>query len=106
MKLLGSLTYSVWSMLLIAGWAAAGEVENPQFAAWSKFGIGSAVVFEGKTDVAGQPVTFTSTRTLKEKASDHVVVALTGTSGNRTSTPSSKTIPAKIDADQAKELGT
>jgi hypothetical protein len=86
--------------------ARAEQVENPQFTAWAKYGVGSAVTLESKMDGG---MTMTSTRTLKEKAEDHVVlevVTVMAMGGKKEpSRPVAQTVQAKLDAKDVKELG-
>jgi hypothetical protein len=107
MRLLrSSLAASLLVAMSGAGAAFAGDVDNPQFSAWSKYKVGSRVVLESKMDGG---MTMESTRTLKEKAADHVVVVcetvLEMGGHQEPSRPIEQKVMAKLDDGKVKEIG-
>lgn len=109
MKPLLHLVLVVLSLSLIVSSSPADEIDNPQFNSWNKFGVGSSAVLEGKIDVGPTTMTMTTTRTLKEKADDHVVIEITAASEmmgrGRSSPPISRTINKTTDKKDVTELG-
>ena len=82
--------------------APAATVDNPQFANWNRFNVGSNSTLTTNIETGGQKIATESTNTLVEKGADKVVVEVSGTmevAGKRNAIPAQKqTIPAKIDS--------
>lgn len=63
-------------LVLAAGSARAEDVENPEFASWSKFKTGAAVTHKSISTINGRASEQTQTHTLVEVAADKVVVEM------------------------------
>jgi hypothetical protein len=89
--------------------AAAEEVDNPRYANWAKFAVGSSATYAGEVAAAGFKGTMESVYKLAEKTDDHVVVEITSTmtmAGNKQALPAQKvTIKSKTPKADVKELG-
>jgi hypothetical protein len=83
----------------------AEEVENPLFAHWSQFGVGSYAVREGATNTNGLETTMTMTVTLVELNDDQAVVETVASvemAGQRIDNPAQQEIiTAMIDSADA-----
>lgn len=78
---------------------ASQSLENPQFQAWSRFGVGSTVTLSGTMDTGAAKVQLSLHSRLVEKGEDFVLVEVTGstTTAGRTQTtaPQMNRITAK-----------
>ncbi len=97
-------------MMVAAPLARAEQVDNPAYEAWAKFGVGSSETLHSSMQAGGQSMEMESTRTLKEKTDDHLVITVQATMnmmGQQHTTPErTMTIPAKTQKKDVKELGT
>src|SRR5438046_3079564 len=64
-------------VVVAAAAARAEQVEDPRYAAWKDYAIGSSARYETETAAGGQKMLFESTHKLLEKADDHVTVEVT-----------------------------
>jgi len=64
-------------VVVAAAAARAEQVEDPRYAAWKDYAIGSSASYETETAAGGQKMLFESTHKLLEKADDHVTVEVT-----------------------------
>lgn len=100
---------SVCAALLVFGMittpVAAEEIENPMYAHWSQFGVGSYAVREGATNTNGLETTMTMTVTLVELNEDQAVVETVASvemAGQRIDNPAQQEIiTATIDDSEA-----
>lgn len=111
MKLLSGLVVALTLVAAASPLARADEqVSNPQFTSWTKFGVGSTVTLAGTVDAGQVKVSLSTKRTLKEKADDHIVVEIVATTEimgeSHASQPKSRTIPAKVESKDLKEIGS
>jgi hypothetical protein len=67
---------SVAALALAVSTAAAEDVENPEFASWSKFKKGTSVALKSISTIAGKPSEQVLTYTLDEVGADKVVITV------------------------------
>jgi hypothetical protein len=104
----------VCAMALLGGGmsiVARGEqVDSPRYQAWAKFKVGSSHTLQGEADAGGMTIHSEMTETLAEVTDDHVTVETTNTTNvmgrDHTTPPRRRTIPAKEDIKDAKQVGT
>lgn len=94
---------AVVGMFCFASICRAQQYDNPKFAAWSKFNIGSSQTLESVTGDGNKQVTTDQTRTLTEKTDDYLVVEMKSTmimaGQSMEGAPHTEKIPAKLDKD-------
>lgn len=75
MKLI-PIAFVIALLTVSAGSAFADETSaaNPQFDTWSKCAVGSDAVYKQTTDTGGHKIVMDVTKTLAEKADDHVTL--------------------------------
>ena len=87
--------------LLVPGVCVAGNVDNPEYKAWSKFGVGSMVEYKVQSEAAGTKTESTMTTTLVEKTDEKIVLETKTkmvVAGNEMTMPAQKRdVPATID---------
>lgn len=88
--------------------AAADEVENPAYTAWSKFPVGSSQTLASTMQAGGMNVVVDTVSKLAEKTDTQVVIEITATmefGGQRRQMPAQRqTIPAKSKKEDVKPL--
>jgi hypothetical protein len=85
---------------------AAGEkVDNPLFAAWSKFDPGASCTYETDMGPADHKMHLSATMTLKAKNADTVSVEVTSNVNGNPMPAQTMTLSAKIVAADAKKTG-
>jgi hypothetical protein len=92
---------------------AAEQMDNPAFAAWSKFAIGSSETLTAELQGANPQaakMTMEMVRKLVEKADDHITIEVTSTinvAGQKKEMPSrNQNVPAKMAKKDVKSSGT
>lgn len=84
------------------------QVDNPQFKAWSSYGVGSSATMS--VEMQGMPVKVTFLQKLVEKAADHVVIevsSITEINGaQHASPPTKRTINSKTNKTNLDESST
>jgi hypothetical protein len=90
--------------------ARAEQIDSPRYQAWAKFKVGSSHTLSGEMNAGGMQIQTEMTEKLVEVTDDHVAVETTTTTNvmgqSHTSPPRQRTIPAKEDIKDAKEVGT
>ena len=90
--------------------ARAEQIDSPRYQAWSKFKVGSSHTLSGQMNAGAMQIQTEMTEKLVEVTDDHVTVETTTTTNvmgqNHTSPPRQRTIPAKEDIKDAKQVGT
>ena len=85
-------------------------IDNPQFAHWTKFNIGSSATLSTEIKTSGQTISTVSTNKLLEKDGEKVIVEISGTmniAGQKNELPPQKqTIPAQIAKRSIKQAAT
>jgi hypothetical protein len=93
---------AIFLTLVICAAARADDdlVANPDYLAWSKFGVGTSVTFAADTNMMGNAYTATTTTTLSAVTSDRVTLRVETTllvNGKPTSLPpQTSDIPARV----------
>ncbi len=101
----------VFVTVLNAAWAgpatapAGKEVENPVFAAWTKFDEGASCTYETDLDVGTKKRHLKATAMLKKKTADGVILESGSIFDGKDSGQHSQTIPAKVSAADVKKTG-
>ncbi len=111
-----SLAAIVLSLLLITPPFARAEgeqMDNPAFAAWSRFNIGSSETLTAELqgpNADAPKMTMEMTRKLIEKTDDHVTIEVTTTMDiggqKRTMPPRNQNVPAKMEKKDVKSSGS
>jgi hypothetical protein len=112
MKVFGiAAFFGIIVICLVPASASAQQVNNPIFASWSAYKIGTAVTYEQTRQGADHKIIMDVTETLAEKADDHVTL-VTSTTGLLDGAPipaqaGKQTIKAKLDKiPDKKQVGT
>jgi hypothetical protein len=100
-------------VFFVTAMARAEDMDNPAYAAWSKFNIGSsetlAADMQGANPQAPK-MTMEMVRKLVEKADDHITVEVTTTidvaGQKKEMPPRQQKVPAKIEKKDVKSSGT
>ncbi|MGA3066487.1 MAG: hypothetical protein ABSF29_06525 [Tepidisphaeraceae bacterium] len=98
---------SFFALLSIAAYASADQVDNPRFAAWNKFAVGSSETLDGSVSNSGFQMDFEVQFSLADKADDHLDLNVTSTvsvMGQEHSSTHQETVAAKMDAKNVQEL--
>jgi hypothetical protein len=95
------------AMVLNAATVWADQVDNPRFAAWTKFAVGSSETLQGNVQSGGMSMTFSVTYTLSDKADDHVTLDVSTAMqmfGQQHTTTRSETVPSTYDSKDVQVL--
>ena len=107
MRKIALAAFAVLGIALCASTARAGEVDNPEYKAWSKFNPGSYVVMKMTNETAGNKMEITTTTTLVEKTADKLVLEDKTSmviGGNKIDNPGQKRdVPAKVKVEGTSE---
>lgn len=89
--------------------ASAELMDNPQFEAWKKFGIGSTQTMESTVLANGQQMKMTTTQELLEKKSDEITLNISAEmeiSGQKqVMPPQRQNVPAKAPNQEMNKIG-
>jgi hypothetical protein len=107
-SVIAALATVLFAGVLVA--SAAEQIDNPQYKAWSSYGVGSSQTLSGEISGGGANMKMEAVHTLVEKSDTQLVVEVSGTmdvAGQKHALPTHKqVIAAKVDPADVQKIGT